>query len=101
MVPPTMGKFVEQMFYGWMPFLTPTLPTLEPMRVLILLYLIVIVIYVFRFPNLAVCNITRDSVRAALSMGITADQVSSLSMGITGLLAVCLFVCFTYLLAAD
>lgn len=31
-----------------------------------------------RFPNLAVCNITRDSIRAALSMGITADQVNNL-----------------------
>lgn len=31
----------------------------------------------FRFPNLAVCNITRDSIRAALSIGITADQVQS------------------------
>ena len=30
---------------------------------------------VFRFPNLAVANITRDSVREALSRGITADQV--------------------------
>jgi len=29
----------------------------------------------FRFPNLAVCNITRDSIRSALSIGITADQV--------------------------
>ena len=31
--------------------------------------------HVFRFPNLAVANITRDSVREALSRGITADQV--------------------------
>jgi len=31
----------------------------------------------FRFPNLAVCNVTRDSIRAALSIGITADQVQS------------------------
>jgi len=30
-----------------------------------------------RFPNLAVCNITRDSIRAALVMGITADQVNN------------------------
>jgi transcription initiation factor TFIIH subunit 4 len=29
----------------------------------------------YRFPNLAVCNITRDSVRSALVMGITADQI--------------------------
>ncbi|KAK2190711.1 hypothetical protein NP493_73g04036 [Ridgeia piscesae] len=30
---------------------------------------------VYRFPNLAVANITRDSVREALSRGITADQM--------------------------
>jgi len=28
----TLGEKVEQIFYGRMPFLTPTLPTLEPLR---------------------------------------------------------------------
>jgi len=30
---PNIWVFVERIFYGWMSFLTPTLPTLEPMRV--------------------------------------------------------------------
>jgi len=30
---PKFGRVFEQIFYGWMPFLTPTLPTIEPMRV--------------------------------------------------------------------
>ena len=36
---------------------------------------IAVVCYSCRFPNLAVCNISRDSIRSALSIGITADQV--------------------------
>jgi len=32
-VPPKIWEFVEQMFCDRTPFLTPTLPTLEPIRV--------------------------------------------------------------------
>ena len=33
-----------------------------------------------RFPNMVVANLTRDSVRAALARGITAEQVSSVAL---------------------
>ena len=36
--------------------------------------------FLFRFPNLAVCNISRDSIRAALAIGITANQVHFVSV---------------------
>jgi len=32
----------------------------------------------YRFPNMAVANLSRDSVRAALMRGITAEQVGVL-----------------------
>ena len=31
----------------------------------------------FRFPNLVVCNLSRASVREALTRGITAEQAST------------------------
>jgi len=38
-VPPKIWMFVEQMLYVRMPFLTPTLPMLEPIRVVLNIFL--------------------------------------------------------------
>ena len=37
---------------------------------------ILMVYFICRFPNMAVGNLTRDSVRDALVRGITAEQVT-------------------------